>query len=201
MRQRTLSVFEKSMDKSSTLLTAALCALLSACVHPDVGGGQSDAFASRLWRVEQDEIGKFVFCQPDDCPKRTPKTLKTVRKAEYVPPVLERKERNEVKFAFGSAQLNKSAQAKLKRLLPELREATAVQLRGWTDPVSGRNSKVNQRLSERRVSAVKTWLMKQGINRKIISTDSQPPCCNLNATAKSPDRIRSQMRIVTIEAR
>ncbi len=157
-----------------------------------------NALDGRLWRIEQNTVGRFVFCQTGDCPERTPKTIKTARTAAPTPGPLAA-ERYEVRFALGSARLDKSAVSRLKAWLPTLRTASTVHLRGWTDPVSGRRSKLNQRLSEKRVAAVKNWLVKQGIERTRVSTDSQPPCCNLSATAQSPDRIRRQMRIVTIQ--
>lgn len=179
-----------------------LCALVSACAMPRQGG--STPFDGRLWRIEQNTVGRFVYCQAADCPERTPKTIKTAKAAAVIPqpgPMVA--ERHEVRFAFGSARLNRAAVARLNALLPQLKQADRLQLRGWTDPVSGKHSTVNRRLSASRVATVKHWLIQHGVARTRISTDSQPPCCNRDATASSPDSIRSQMRVVTlsIEAR
>lgn len=183
------------MDQPAKILIVMLCALLSACAQPREGS--VNALDGRLWRIEQNTVGRFVFCQAGECPERTPKTLKQRARPTELPSVASR-DRNEVRFALGRASLNRAAMTRLKALLPQLKQAEAIQLRGWTDPVSGRHSKVNRRLSERRVNAVKHWLIQHGITQTKISTDSQPPCCNRDATANSPDSIRKQMRVVTI---
>ena len=186
------------MDQPAKILIVLLCALVSSCAVPREGG--PTALDGRLWRIEQNTVGRFVYCQAPDCPERTPKTIKTAR-AAALPSDPVATDQHEVRFALGSARLNRMAVARLNALLPQLKQAETIALRGWTDPVSGRHSKVNQRLSARRVSAVKNWLVRQGIAHSTISTDSQPPCCNRDATASSPDSIRRQMRVVSIEAR
>ncbi|WP_434778561.1 OmpA family protein [Neisseria sp. Ec49-e6-T10] len=158
----------------------------------------------RLWRIEQNGFGKFVYCQTDiDCPERTPKTLNAYnskpQKTQTTQDFDASKVVAKVYFAFGKANLSQASIKTLKGIAPQLKGNQIIVLRGWTDPVSGKNSIVNQKLALQRATTVQKWLRQHGV-RSEIQLKSQPPCCNdSTATARSPDSVRVKMRIVTIE--
>ncbi len=164
----------------------------------------NSAHNKRLWRIEQNAFGYFAYCQTGiDCPERTQKTLAS-RKPSVPPTQLPAFDQSkvvaQVYFGFGKAALAGQSINTLKRALPQLKSNQRIILRGWTDPVSGKNSAVNQKLARQRAQNVKSWLVKKGIKASVIKLESEPPCCNNpSATAKSPDAVRSKMRTVTIE--
>ena len=81
-----------------------------------------------------------------------------------------------VPFAFDSADLNITAEVALATIVTELRDTPrmTLDLEGTTDPV-GRFD-YNVKLSERRVEAVKRWLVRQGVEpARIISSTARGP--------------------------
>ena len=81
-----------------------------------------------------------------------------------------------VPFAFDSADLNITAEVALATIVTELRDTPRItlDLEGTTDPV-GRFD-YNVKLSERRVEAVKRWLVRQGVEpARIISSTARGP--------------------------
>ena len=165
------------------------------------GGGTN----KRLWRIEQNGFGKFAYCQTGiDCPERTQKTIAAYnRQPTSTRPVPDNQSSRvvaQVYFGFAKSGLSPVAVRTLQKTLPQLKGQQRILLRGWTDPVSGKNSPVNQKLARQRAQNVKNWLVKKGVKASVIRLESQPPCCNnQNATAKSAETVRAGMRIVTIE--
>jgi outer membrane protein OmpA-like peptidoglycan-associated protein len=81
-----------------------------------------------------------------------------------------------IPFAFDSADLNTTAAVALATIVTELRDTPrmTLDLEGTTDPV-GRLD-YNVKLSERRVEAVKRWLVQQGVEpTRIISSTARGP--------------------------
>jgi OOP family OmpA-OmpF porin len=73
-----------------------------------------------------------------------------------------------VPFAFDHADLDASAEAALAMIVKELRDNPhlTIDLEGSTDPVGPRD--YNVRLSQRRVEAVRRWLVDKGVDRRRI---------------------------------
>jgi len=81
-----------------------------------------------------------------------------------------------IPFAFDSADLNTTAAVALATIVTELRDTPrmTLDLEGTTDPV-GRLD-YNVKISERRVEAVKRWLVQQGVEpTRIISSTARGP--------------------------
>jgi outer membrane protein OmpA-like peptidoglycan-associated protein len=93
---------------------------------------------------------------PRPAPDRTPRAVRTLVAVVHVP------------FGFDRADLDAGAEAALTTVLKELRENTALtlDLEGSTDN-AGR-ADYNIRLSQRRVEAVKRWLVAHGVERTRI---------------------------------
>lgn len=189
------------MEKlAKTLLILGLAYLPVACTSISSG----DPVGQSKWQIAQNIQGKFVYCQTNrDCPKRTEKSF-AVKKESVVKPQVAQKQENKILakvfFKFGSAVLDKRSAASLTQVLPNLKNTDdVVVLRGWTDPVAGKNSKVNQKLARKRANNTKAWLLKKGVKAQ-IHIETEPPCCNnQTATEHSPESIRKHMRVVTIE--
>lgn len=192
---------QESMEKLAKTVTAAfIAAFLTAC-----STNGNSIYSKHFWRIEQNTQGQFVYCQTGaDCPERTRKTL-AVRDAKPLPPPsLPGPDRpkvvTQVYFGFAKANLTASGKKILINVLPEMKGEKRLLIRGWTDPVGGKTSLVNQKLAKSRAIAVKNWLIKAGVDSSSIKVETQPPCCNNpNATSKSPETVRSKMRTVTVE--
>jgi outer membrane protein OmpA-like peptidoglycan-associated protein len=81
-----------------------------------------------------------------------------------------------VPFGFNRADLDVNAEAALASILKQVREQAGVtlELEGTTDAVGGYD--YNLRLSQRRVAAVKRWLIQNGVNpARIIGATSRGP--------------------------
>jgi outer membrane protein OmpA-like peptidoglycan-associated protein len=81
-----------------------------------------------------------------------------------------------VPFAFDRADLDASAEAALASIVKELRDhpQMTIDLEGTTDPVG--RLEYNVRLSQRRVEAVKHWLVSKGVDRtRIINSTGRGP--------------------------
>ncbi len=192
----------EKLAKTINLGVMGLGALtLSACVAPVQ---KSNLNQRTVWRIEQNPVGKFTYCQTGlDCPERTEKTIRQ-RRVEPQPTVLpefdQKKVVAQVYFAFGKGTVTGRSKTILAQALPKMKSAKKLILRGWTDPVGGVNSPVNRKLALLRAEGVKRWLVANGVDASIIAIEAYPPCCNNPlATAKSPDTVRSKMRTVTIE--
>lgn len=144
---------------------------------------------------------EYVLCavEGQNC---TSLTMKTLRQPKAMPVATQEtshdKSRLSVFFGFNSAKLSEKSIALLKQNLPTLKSASRIQLRGYTDPIGGTQSRYNQKLAERRALAIKAWLKKQGIQAD-YSLIHTPPCCALSYEDPASDEERRNMRKVVLE--
>jgi outer membrane protein OmpA-like peptidoglycan-associated protein len=85
-----------------------------------------------------------------------------------------------VPFGFDRADLDPAAEAALAPILKELRRnaGLAIDLEGATDAVGGLD--YNVKLSQRRVEAVRRWLVGQGVDRaRIVGSTARGPLFNV----------------------
>ena len=102
-----------------------------------------------------------------------------------------------VPFAFDRADVNPTAEAALATILKELREnpSVTIDLEGSTDSVG--RLEYNVRLSERRVEAVKGWLVGHGVKRtRIIGSTARGPLPSGGAVTDSIKR-RVMVKLMT----
>jgi OOP family OmpA-OmpF porin len=102
-------------------------------------------------------------------------------------------------FAFDSAQLSADGRSRIEKAVNGLRaqgvdNVTAVKIVGHTDPIG--TAEYNQRLSEQRANAVKSYLSTLGIPAGIITAsgagESQPKITEADCRAKGA-KSQSQM--------
>jgi outer membrane protein OmpA-like peptidoglycan-associated protein len=101
-----------------------------------------------------------------------------------------------VPFGFDRADLDPKAEVALAAILKELREnpAVTIDLEGSTDSV-GRLD-YNVRLSERRVEAVKRWLVGHGVDRaRVIGSTARGPLAN--GPIAEPVKRRVMVKLMT----
>jgi len=106
--------------------------------------------------------------QPPPTPDRVPRAAHTLVAVVHVP------------FGFDRADLDPAAEAALTSILKEMRRNTAltIGLEGSTDAVG--NVDYNIRLSQRRVEAVRRWLLGHGIERaRIVSATARGPLASV----------------------
>lgn len=96
----------------------------------------------------------------------------------------------DVRFAFGRAELSDGAQTALIGVIKELKEnpGLTVDLLGYTDGVGSRES--NVRLSQRRVEAVRRYLVDQGVDLPRVNAIGLGP-----ATKKVGDEAAKNRRV------
>ena len=103
-------------------------------------------------------------------------------------------------FALGKADISPESHTELDQIVAMLNESATmtIQLEGHTD-FRG-NAKANMKLSQKRVDAVKAYIVKKGINKKRINTlafgGTQPLSRDNGAEARSSNR-RVEVRILT----
>jgi outer membrane protein OmpA-like peptidoglycan-associated protein len=117
-------------------------------------------------------------------PERVPRAMRTLIGVFHVP------------FGFDRADLDAGAEAALGAILKELRENTGLtlDLEGSTDPV-GRLD-YNVRLSQRRVEAVKRWLVGHGLERtRIVGSTGRGPLAN--ASVNDDVKRRVMIKLMT----
>jgi outer membrane protein OmpA-like peptidoglycan-associated protein len=95
----------------------------------------------------------------------------------------------EVRFAFGKAELNDGAQTSLLGLVKEMKEnpRLAVELEGYTD--SAGPVDYNIALSQRRVDAVRRFLVQQGIEQTRIHAIGLGPLPDRSLPAEQKRRV------------
>jgi outer membrane protein OmpA-like peptidoglycan-associated protein len=101
-----------------------------------------------------------------------------------------------VPFGFDSADLDASAQAALAAIVKELRDnaSLTVDLEGSTDTVGA--VAYNQRLSERRVDAVRRWLVANGVSRaRIVGAAGRGPIVDPAVTDDAKRRVMVKLLI------
>ena len=134
--------------------------------------------------VEQNEIGEYVFCRSDECPKITQKELDDG--AGYMPPPSHMPQPRytntyRVFFSLGSSRIGREAKTTINHALPTLKSAGTIYLRGWADSIGGKITPINKKLAIQRAQAIRMYLKTHGIKAK-INTESAPPCCNKEDT-------------------
>lgn len=95
----------------------------------------------------------------------------------------------EIRFAFGKADLNDGAQTSLLLLVKEMKENArlAVELEGYTDSVGP--VEYNVALSQRRVDAVRRFLVRQGVEQTRIHAIGLGPLPDRNLPAEQKRRV------------
>jgi outer membrane protein OmpA-like peptidoglycan-associated protein len=109
---------------------------------------------------------------------RTPRTARTLVAVVHVP------------FGFDRADLDPAAKAALAPILEELRRNTmlTIDLEGSTDAVG--SADYNLKLSQRRVDAVRRWLLGQGIDRaRIVSSAARGALADVAVKDDSKRRV------------
>lgn len=157
---------------------------LAACVS-NVSSGSQNTVAERMaYTIEQNAMGEFVFCLNLDCPAISPKVLAE----SYGPANVPAYQANaagyntfNVFFNLGSSRLGAKAVQKLEVMLPKLREADIIYLRGWADSIGGKNSRINRKLAHDRAKKIQNWLKSKNV-RGQIKIASVPACCNQQNT-------------------
>lgn len=103
-------------------------------------------------------------------------------------------------FALGKSEISPVSYEELNQIVAMLEESATmtIQLEGHTD-FRG-NAKQNLKLSEKRVESIKSYLVKQGIDRKRIATlafgGTQPLSKDNDAASRAANR-RVEVRILT----
>jgi outer membrane protein OmpA-like peptidoglycan-associated protein len=95
----------------------------------------------------------------------------------------------EVRFGFGKADLNDGAQTSLLGLVKEMKEnpRLTVELEGYTDSVGP--AEYNVALSQRRVDAVRRFLVQQGIEQTRIHAIGLGPLPDRSLPAEQKRRV------------
>jgi len=98
-------------------------------------------------------------------------------------------ETTEVRFAFGRADLNDGAQTALLGLVKEMRENPlfVVELEGYTDAAG--SPQYNLELSQRRVDAVRRFLVQQGVDQTRIHAIGLGPISDRTMPAEQKRRV------------
>lgn len=143
---------------------------------------------------------EYVLCaiEGQNCTSVTMKTMRQAKAKPIVTPESVQQSQLQVYFRFNSAKLSAQNITLLKQNLTLIRSASRIQLRGYTDPVGGIQSRYNQKLAERRALAIKAFLKKQGIKAD-YSLIHTPPCCALSYEDPASDEERRNMRKVEID--
>jgi outer membrane protein OmpA-like peptidoglycan-associated protein len=121
---------------------------------------------------------------PRPAPERVPRAVRTLMAVIHVP------------FAFDRADLGPGGEAALAAILKELRAnpTLTIDLEGSTDSVGGLD--YNVRLSQRRVDAVKSWLVAHGVERaRIVGATGRGPLAN--PTMKDEVKRRVMVKLLT----
>jgi outer membrane protein OmpA-like peptidoglycan-associated protein len=103
-----------------------------------------------------------------------------------------------VLFGFDRADLDPAAEAAVASILKELRDNPnfTIDLEGSTDPVGSLD--YNVRLSQRRVEAVKRWLLKHGVGSpRIVDAKARGPL--ENASVKDDLKRRVMVKLMSLE--
>jgi outer membrane protein OmpA-like peptidoglycan-associated protein len=98
-------------------------------------------------------------------------------------------EKVDVRFAFNKADLNDGAQTALLGLVRDMKEnpALAVELEGYTDPAGA--PEYNLALSQRRVDAVRRFLVQQGVEQARIHAIGLGPIADRSLPADQKRRV------------
>jgi outer membrane protein OmpA-like peptidoglycan-associated protein len=118
-------------------------------------------------------------------PDRLPRTAHTLVAVVHVP------------FGFDRADLDPAAEAALASILEEMRRTRGltIGLEGSTDTVG--SVEYNIRLSQRRVEAVRRWLLAHGIDRaRIVSSTARGPL----ASAAVKDELKRRVMVKLMSA-
>lgn len=142
---------------------------------------------------------RFNLCKA--CPAPTPKMLAPVPPPiRLVEPMVKTKPTQTLKeehithrvhFPFASSRLTAEARRVLDALLPQLREAQTIRLKGHTDRVG--TPEFNRKLAARRAEVVHQTLVKHGVvPERVAHVDAE--CC-----VDDPPRINHQARRTDVD--
>ena len=181
---------------------ALVCSVWIGSVHADEYWYATQKSSNEIsgkftyFDVNQDLSSEYLHCRlGSDCLTRSAKQLPDqVMPAQIA---IDNSSIFQIYFGFNEYKLTDEAIDILAAHIDSIRGFKSIQLRGWTDPVGGKNSNQNLILAKKRAEAVAAFLKNQGIQVP-LNILYQPPCCNSEGSSKSPDSIRRNMRIVEV---
>jgi outer membrane protein OmpA-like peptidoglycan-associated protein len=139
-----------------------------------------------VWEAAQAARDRtFVFCEGQNCPPRTVKTITQPAKTSSTDsgkskaaPAPQEDARFVVHFPWGSSQLDALARNEMDVITNSeaFRMASEILVAGRTDP-SGQHA-FNQKLAIRRAETVKAELIAAGVKAESVRATAQDPCCS-----------------------
>lgn len=204
---------------ASCLVMTACAVPPTAPAVPEASTGSRPAL--HLAQLGHGRLAVFGWCLGDDCPQRSPKTLASastptiaatltpmrplapaddIAKSEESAGLAPRPSRSlqqeasqslSVHFHLASARLDSAAREALRRIAPQLRQATEVRVSGRTDGTGPASA--NDLLAKERAEAVRRELLAlvPGI-APIVTVDAQGACCFVDTNDSAAGRARNR---------
>ena len=202
---------------SCCALPVPACSLFRSSAPPDSISRAHAEAPAQLAQLDFGRDARFARCLPPACPTRTPKTLATEtpsrpapkqatdRAASFVPiasvvpvpaathpvPKMQTSHAITVPFAFGSARLDTTAQARLNDAQPDIGTVRSGTIIGRTDSTGP--SAVNEALALARAHAVRDYLRKsRPALDAALTVEAQGACCFVAANHTPAGRAQNR---------
>ena len=172
--------------------------LLSGCANEKPIISEDPKQQSLAW-----DSSEWRFCDQEECPKPTAKTVLLVAGPPTAEPVVREPPKPaqvarklvpmSVTFQFASAALSDLAEMEIKKAVALIEPGDSILVEGRTDDVG--TQAFNDRLAKRRAEVVAAYLKRMGV-RNPIELRSQGKCCY--AIANNSDEARAINRRVDL---